>query len=185
MPCAHRASGSSHGTGSAAPKHVTTAEVHTLVGVFRSAPDAYKAVDRLDHARVAPDHVSLIAGDAQLAADVGGRSLAIASTLGGMALGVLLAVFFIVGPAGSGWINPVGLIIGSVFVVGGLGFIGFVVGQALVVRTSHQKDYEHAVEEGGAVVAVSCSLDECDRARAVLRHVGAADIVDESDGGHL
>jgi hypothetical protein len=153
--------------------------------VFRSAADAYKAVDRLDGAKVAPDHVSLIAGDAQLAAEVGGRSHAIVGALGGTALGVVLAVFFIFGPAGAGLVNPLGVFIGSIFVAGGLGFIGFVVGQALVVRASHQNEYERAVEEGGAVVSVSCRLDECDRARAVLRHAGATDIIDESDAGHL
>jgi len=185
MPCAQRPSESTHGTGSAAPGHVTTAQVPTLVGVFRSVADAHEAVGRLDDAKVAPDHVSLIAGDARLAADVGGRSFAIAGALGGIALGIALAVVFVIGPAGPGLINPVGIFIGSVFVAGGLGFIGFVVGQALVLRTSHQNDYEHAVEEGGAVVAVSCRPDECDRARAVLSHAGAADIVDESHADRL
>lgn len=158
---------------------MTEARAHTLVGVFRSADDAYKAVGDLDHARVAPDHVSLISGDAELAADVGGRSFSIAGAIGGVLLGIILAVIFVFGPFGPGLIDPVGTLIGTVFVAGGLGFIGFVVGQALVVRTPHERDYGRAVEEGGAIVAVSCRQDECDRARAVLSHDGAVDIVDD------
>jgi hypothetical protein len=157
----------------------TARQPHTLVGVFHRGVDAYQAVRKLDEARIPPQHVSLVAGDAELAAEVGSHSFAVWGAFGGVLVGLALATVWVGFGGPSYQINPVGIAIGTFFVAGGLGFIGFVFGRALVVRGSRSTTYAHTVDGGGAVVAVACVADECDRAREVLGGAGVDDIVDE------
>ncbi len=157
----------------------TAQQVHTLVGIFRSVDDAHQALRHLDHERIPPQHVSLIANDPELAGDVGGRSFAVWGAVAGAALGLILAAAYVAFGGPTFRVNPVGIVLGAAFVAGGLAFIGLVFGRAFVVRSAHGTDYEHAVEEGGAVVTVACVPEECEQARTVLGRAGADEIVEE------
>ena len=152
---------------------------HTLVGVFHATPDAYAALRRLDGVGLPPWDVGLVSGDPELASEIASHSYAWLGATAGLLLGLILGAVY-VGFGGPGMrVNPVGIVIGAVFVAGGMGFIGFVFGRALVRRTSHASEYEHVVRDGGAIITVACISEECDRAREVLRTAGADEIVDE------
>ncbi len=152
---------------------------HTLVGVFHSTPEAYATLRRLDGAGLPPQDVGLVSGDGELAAEVGSHSYALAGAAAGVLLGLLLGAVYVVFGGPGMRVNPVGIVIGAAFVAGGMGFIGFVFGRALVRRTSRGSDYEHVVNDGGAIITVACVPEECERARDVLMTSGADEIVDE------
>ncbi len=152
---------------------------HTVVGVFHSTLNAYLAMRRLDTEGLPPKDVGLVSDDAELAGEVGSHSYAILGAVAGVLLGLLLAAVY-VGFSGPGFrVNPVGIAIGTAFVAGGMGFIGFVLGRAIVRRASRSSDYEHIVRDGGAIVTVACGPGECELAKEVLAASGADEIVDE------
>jgi hypothetical protein len=152
---------------------------HTVVGIFHSSLHAYLAMRRLDSEGVPPRDVGLVSEDPELAGEVGSHSYAILGALAGVVLGLVLAAVY-VGFSGPNFrINPVGIAIGTAFVAGGMGFIGFVFGRALLRRASRWSDYEHVVRDGGAIVTVACVPGECERAKEVLAASGADEIVDE------
>lgn len=158
----------------------TSIRPHTVVGVFRRPEAAFDALRRLDHDGVAPHHVGLVAGDPELAGEVGSRSFALAGAAGGFLLGLLVTVLYVAIGGPSFAQNVVGVVLGGAFVAFGLAFIGLVFGRALVVHTAHRAEYEHAVKDGGAIVTVECVGEECDHARHLLE--GAADeIVEEGE----
>ncbi len=157
----------------------TVTHPHTVVGVFHSNSDAFGALRRLDDAGLPPRDVGLVSGDPELAAEVGSHSYAVVGAVGGTLLGLLLAAVY-VGFSGPDFrVNPVGIVIGTAFVAGGMGFIGFVLGRAIVRRASRWSDFEHVVRDGGAVITVTCVPGECERAKEVLAASGADEIVDE------
>jgi len=157
----------------------TNPRPHTVVGVFHQTDAAYGALHELDSDGLPPQHVSLVAGDPELAGEVGSRSHPLAGAIAGFLLGVVLTVVYVVMGGPTFAQNVVGIVLGGAFVAFGLAFIGIVFGRALIVHPSHWRDYEHAVSDGGAVVTVECVGEECDHARHVLERAAADDIVEE------
>ncbi len=152
---------------------------HVLVGLFRSASSGHEALHRLDVAGLPPDHVDFVAGDPELAGEVGGRSYAMWGAIGGFVLGLgVIALFVAIGGTQMS-VSPVGIVIGGGGMALGLAFIGIVVGRSLVRRARRWREYEHVVENGGAVLAITCSGDECDRAREEMTAADADEIVDQ------
>lgn len=125
----------------------------------------------------------MIAGDPELARDVGGRSYVRVGVLIGALVGVLFAVLVLTmgGPAMA--TNPVGFTIGAIGVVGGLAFIGLVFGRSIVRRSPDAALFASEVERGDALVCVCCEGETCEQAREVLVSAGASDIRDEASTG--
>lgn len=157
----------------------TSGRPHTVVGVFHHAAAAFDALRRLDHDGLPPHHVGLVAGDPELAGEVGGRTFALAGAVGGFLLGIVVAVLYVAIGGPSFAQNLVGVVLGGAFVSFGLAFIGIVFGRALVRHTPHRAEYEHAVKDGGAIVTIECVGEECDHARHVLEGAAADEVVEE------
>ena len=162
-----------------APAVSTNLRPHTVVGVFREPDAAYEALHELDREGLPPQHVSLVAGDPELAGEVGSHSHPLAGAIAGFCLGIGLAIAYVVMGGPTFAQNVLGIVIGGAFVAFGLAFIGIVFGRALIVHPSHRREYEHVVHDGGAVVTVECVGDECDHARHVLEGAHANEVIDE------
>ncbi|MDQ6858864.1 MAG: hypothetical protein M3Z65_07710, partial [Chloroflexota bacterium] len=101
----------------------------TVVGIFNNDQRAAEALRFLDAAGFNADRVQMTADDPSRAAEIGGKTYAIPGAFAGLVAGFLLAAGFTV--AGNLANNIVGLLIGSVGVIGGLTAIGFVIGRAM------------------------------------------------------
>jgi hypothetical protein len=152
---------------------------HTVVGVFHAQDAAYEALHELDRDGLPPQHVSLVAGDPELAGEIGSHSHPLAGAVAGFFLGIVLTLVYVAMGGPTFAQNVLGIVLGGAFVAFGLAFIGIVFGRTLIVHPSHRHEYEHAVRDGGAVVTVECVGDECDHARHVLEHAHADEVVDE------
>jgi len=150
----------------------------TLVAVYHHSDAAFAALRDLDGEGLPPQHVALVADDPELAGEIGGHSYAAAGSIGGFVLGVVVSALFVAIGGPSFREDIVGVVLGGAFVCFGLAFIGNVFGRGLVVHTAHAHAYEHAVQEGGALVTVECVGDECDHARHAL--ATADEIVEET-----
>lgn len=150
----------------------------TVVGIFSNDRTAVEAMRSLDAAGFDADRVQMVADNESRAAEVGGKTLALEGGVAGLLVGVLIVTGFAVwGDLAS---NPVGLIIGSVGLVGGFAAIGFVVGRALGRHAPDAHLFAGVVRNGGAVVSVQCAADtECDLAVQVLDGAGAREVRDE------
>jgi hypothetical protein len=141
------------------------------------------AVAALARGGFGPESVEVIAGDPELARDVGGRSYVRVGVLVGALLGVLFAVLVLTmgGPAMA--TNPVGFAIGAVGVIGGLAFIGLVFGRSIVRRSPDAALFASEVERGDALVSVCCEGETCQQAKEILVTAGAGDIREEASTG--
>lgn len=152
---------------------------HVIVGVFHEPGAAFAALRRLDREGLPPQHVGLIAGDPELAGEAGGHSFPRAGAAGGFVLGLVVSALYVTVGGPSFHQNVPGVVLGGAFVSFGLAFIGTVLGRALYVHAPDHIEFEHAVQDGGAIVTIECAGDECDHARSVLRSAHADDVVDE------
>lgn len=159
------------------------APIHAVVADFPSREDAAKALSELERSGFRPEEVSIVAGDPELARDLGGRSYVRLGVVTGIVVGLLFTVSFLLMGGSAMATNPVGLAIGAAGVIGGLGFIGLVFGRSIVRRCPDAPLFASEVERGDALVAVTCEHDRCSRAREVLSGVGAADVRDEESPG--
>jgi hypothetical protein len=167
------------GTDHAAPDDVST---HALIADFPHRDAVPRALRHLHQAGIGPESVSIVFGDAELARELGGRSYVKLGVLGGAVLGLLFTVAVTVMGGSVMTISP-GYVIGAAGVIGGLGFIGLVVGRSLVSRSKDADLFAHEVERGDALISVTCEADACDRARTALLAAGAADIREEASAG--
>ena len=154
-------------------------KAHTVVAVFRRQDAAYGALRALDRDGLPPAHVAVVAGDPELAGEVGSHAHPLAGAIAGFILGIVLTVAYVAMGGRTFAQNVVGIVLGGAFVAFGLAFIGIVFGRALIVHPSHRHDYEHAVSEGGAIVTVECVGEECDHAKHVLESAAADEVVEE------
>jgi hypothetical protein len=149
----------------------------TVTGVFGSAADAQRAAHELAeegfggeaievitsetedrHARIGADTSDAVRG-ATIGASVGGIGMAI----GGIAMSVPPLLLFELQPVFAA------LLFGALGAVAGL-VIGLLVGSA----TGHQvqQEYEHVIENGGVLLAVSTDGARSARAQALLARCG-------------
>lgn len=157
--------------------------VRALVGDFPAVERAGVAVRDLMQAGFGPDRVEVIAGDPELARDVGGRSYVVLGSILGAAIGVGFTVLVVIAGGPAMLQNPAGLAIGAVGVIGGLAFIGIVFGRSLVRRSPDSALFAAEVARGDALVTVACDGEACERAREVLVGAGAEDIREEESPG--
>ncbi len=150
----------------------------TVVGIFINDHNAAEALRSLDAAGFNADRVQMTADDPSRAAEIGGKSYAIPGAFGGLVAGVLLAAGFTV--AGNLANNIVGLVIGSIGVIGGLTAIGLVIGRAMGRHSPDAHLLAGVVRSGGAVVSVQVSDEDRDLAARVLDGAGARDVRDEA-----
>jgi len=155
---------------------------HALIADFRQRDAVPRALRQLDQAGIAPESVSIVLGDPELARELGGRSYVKIGVLGGALLGVVFTIAVTVMGGSVMTVSP-GYLIGAAGVIGGLGFIGLVVGRSLVTRSPDAALFAREVERGDALISVTCESDACDRARAALLAAGAADIHEEASAG--
>jgi hypothetical protein len=153
------------------------APTKTVVGIFGSDRKAVEAMRSLDAAGFNADRVQLTADDPSRAAEIGGKTYALQGGIGGLIAGVVVVLAFSVW--GNLATDPVGLVIGAVGVVGGLTAIGFVIGRAVGRHAPDAHLFAGVVRNGGAIVSVQCSADECDFAAQVLDGAGAREVRDE------
>jgi hypothetical protein len=141
------------------------------------------AVAALTRAGFGPESVDILAGDPEMARDVGGRSFVRAGVLTGVLIGVLFSIL-VVSMGGAQMLgNPVGLAIGAIGTIGGLAFIGLVLGRSIVRRSPDAALFASEVERGDALVTVCCGGDSCDKAEAILVEEGASDVRREASTG--
>ncbi len=150
---------------------------HTVIGVFRSSFNAYVALRRLDRAGLPAQNVSLVAGKPELEAELRTLPHAPRAAIAGAAIGVLIGATYVV----FGAPGLLGDVLGILLAIAGAvaaGIVGFVVGHGIARRASRWRDFEHVVNEGGAIVSVACVPDVCDRTKDVLKRSGANRIID-------
>jgi hypothetical protein len=157
--------------------------VHAVVGDFATRDAVVDALSALAARGIAPADVSVVAGDPDLARDVGGRSYALAGFIGGALLGLALSIWFVLSGGERMLTDPFGIVIGAFGTIGGLAFIGVVVGRAIVRRSPDAQRFADEVRRGDTLVAVACDGETCDRVREALRGAGAAEIRDEESPG--
>ncbi len=156
---------------------------HAVIADFREREHAAKAVGELSRAGFRPEEVTIVAGDPELARDLGGRSYVRLGVLTGVLAGVLFTVSVVVMGGSAMPVSSVGFVIGALGVIGGLGFIGLVFGRSIVRRSPDAPLFASEVERGDVLVEVCCDGDRCAHAREVLRAAGAADLREEESPG--
>lgn len=149
----------------------------TVIGIFRSAFNAYVALRRLDRAGLPVEDVSLVAGKPELEAELKTLPHAPRAAIAGAAIGVLVGATYVIFGAPGLLADVLGILLAIAGAVAA-GIVGFVLGHSIAHRVSRWRDYEHVVKEGGAIVSVACVPDVCDRAKDVLKRSGAERIVD-------
>lgn len=156
---------------------------HSVVADFPKREQVAKALGELSRAGFRPEDVSIVAGDPELARDLGGRSYVRLGVLAGFLAGIAFTVSVVLMGGSAMPVNSVGFVLGAIGVIGGLGFIGLVFGRSLVHRCPDASLFASAVERGDVLVAVCCTGDRCQRARDTLAAVGAADVREEASPG--
>ncbi|MGH2377146.1 MAG: hypothetical protein ACRDGT_01580 [Candidatus Limnocylindria bacterium] len=141
------------------------------------------AIAALARAGFGPERVEVVAGDPELARDIGGRSYVRAGVLTGAVLGILFAALVLAMGGAEMSANPVGFTIGAIGVIGGLSFIGLVFGRSIVRRGPDAALFASEVERGDALVCVCCEGETCQKAEEVLVKAGATDIRQEASPG--
>lgn len=156
---------------------------HAVVADLPRRESIGVAVANLMRAGFGPERVTIVAGDPELARDVGGRSYATLGFVGGALLGVGFAVLVLLMGGVQMTTNPVGFAIGAFGVIGGLAFIGLVFGRSIVRRCEDAPLFAEEVARGDALVAVACEGDSCEKAHEALVAAGAADVRYEESCG--
>jgi hypothetical protein len=154
-----------------------TTPIKTVVGIFNNDRKAVEAMRSLDAAGFNADRVQMVADNESRAAEIGGKTYALEGGLVGSVVGVVVVTGF--AAWGNLASNPVGLVIGSIGVVGGFAAIGFVIGRAVGRHAPDAHLFAGVVRNGGAVVSVQCADAECDLAAQVLDGAGAREVRDE------
>ena len=153
----------------------------TLVGVFHGVDAAYAALRRIDASGdVSPQHVGLIAGDPELAREVGAHDHVVAGAVGGFILGLVLAAFYVAIGGPSLHRDGPPPVLGTAFVSFGLAFLRLLVWPRVGVPTKPERAVEHARPARTAAHPPCGTGPECDRARRLLD--GAADEIVEETG---
>ena len=157
--------------------------VRAVVADFPDRKSVGAAIAALGRAGFGPATIDVVAGDPELARDIGGRSYVRAGVLCGVLVGMLFAVVVLVmgGPAMLG--NPVGFAIGAIGTIGGFAFIGLVFGRSIVRRSPDAALFASEVERGDSLVCVCCEGESCQRAEEVLVQSGATDVREEASTG--
>jgi len=158
-------------------------EVRAVVADFPDRRTVGAAIASLARAGFGPERVDIVAGDPELARDIGGRSYVRAGVLTGVLVGLLFAAVMLVMGGPAMLVNPVGFAIGAIGTVGGLAFIGLVFGRSIVRRSPDAALFASEVERGDALVSVSCEGDACQKAEEILTQAGATDIREEASTG--
>ena len=149
----------------------------TIVGIFSSDRKAVEAMRSLDAAGFDADRVQMTGDDPSRAAEAGGKTYALEGGIAGLLAGILLVAGFTVW--GDLAMDPVGLVVGGIGVVGGLTAIGFVIGRTTGRHALDAHLFARIVQNGGAIVSVQCADRECDLAAQVLDGAGAREVRDE------
>jgi hypothetical protein len=156
---------------------------HAVVADLPRRESVGVAVAHLGRAGFGPERVTIVAGDPELARDVGGRSYAALGFVGGALAGVGFAALVLVMGGAQMTVNPVGFGIGAFGVIGGLAFIGLVFGRSIVRRCADASLFAEEVARGDALVAVACDGESCEKAHDALVAAGAADVRYEESCG--
>lgn len=157
--------------------------VHAVVADFRQREDVGHAIADLARVGFGPERVTVVAGDPELAREVGGRSYAVAGFVAGAALGIAFAALLFFMGGSTMLVNPVGFVIGALGTIGGLAFIGLVFGRSIVTSSPDAQIFADEVARGDVLLAVACEGEGCGEARAVLVQAGAVEIRDEDSPG--
>lgn len=159
------------------------ATVHSVIADFPRRDRVANALGELARAGFRPEDVTIVAGDPELARDLGGRSFDRYGVLAGFLAGILFTVSLVLMGGSAMPVNSVGFVIGAIGVIGGLGFIGLVFGRTIVRRSADAALFAREVERGDTLVAVCCTGDRCRHAADVLRTAGAEDVREEAAAG--
>ncbi len=155
-----------------------TTPIRTVVGIFSDDRKAVEAMRSLDAAGFDADRVQMTGDDPSRPAEVGEKTYALEGGIVGLIAGaVVVAGFTVWGDLAT---NPVGLIVGAIGVVGGMAAIGFVVGRTMGRHVSDAHLFARVVQNGGAIVSVQCTDQECDLTARVLNGAGAREVRDEA-----
>ncbi|MGH2450606.1 MAG: hypothetical protein ACRDGE_04925 [Candidatus Limnocylindria bacterium] len=157
--------------------------VHAVVGDLPRRESIAAAVASLTRAGFRPERVTIIAGDPELARDVGGRSYTAIGVIAGAFTGAGFVILVLLMGGPQMLVNPVGLVIGAIGVIGGLAFIGLVFGRSIVRRCEDAQLFAEEVARGDALIAVACEGEACDKAREALVAAGAAEVRAEESCG--
>jgi hypothetical protein len=155
---------------------------HAVIADFRARDRVPVALAELGRSGFRPESVSIVSGDPGLARDLGGRSYVAIGVLAGCVSGIVFIISVTL-MGGSVMTMSPGFVIGALGVIGGLGFIGLVVGRSLVRRCPDADIFGSEVERGDVLVAVGCEGATCHGARDALASAGAADIYEEASVG--
>ncbi len=156
----------------------STTPLHTIVGIFGNDRTALEAVRSLDAAGFEASRVEMVGDDPSRAAEMGGKTFASQGFVAGAIVGLIVTAVFTI--MGNLQVNPVGLVVGGIGVVGGLAVIGLVIGRTIGRHAPDAHAFEGAVRHGGAVVSVQCTAAERDLAARVLDGAGATSVRDEA-----
>jgi len=159
------------------------AAIHSVIADFPKRELVPRALGELARAGFRPEDVSIIAGDPELARELGGRSFDRYGVLAGFLAGILFTISVVLMGGSAMPVNSVGFVIGALGVIGGLGFIGLVVGRSIVRRSVDASRFASEVERGDTLVAVCCTGDQCLHAKDVLSAAGAEDVREEMAAG--
>jgi hypothetical protein len=159
------------------------AAVHSVIADFPKREQVARALAELSRAGFRPEDVSVVAGDPELARDLGGRSYDRFGVLAGFLAGILFTVSVVLMGGSQMPVSSVGSVIGAIGVIGGLAFIGLVFGRSIVRRCADASLFASEVERGDTLVAVCCTGDGCRHAADVLRAAGAEDVREELSPG--
>jgi hypothetical protein len=154
-----------------------------VIGDFPRRDTLGKTLQTLGREGFRPEDISIVADDPELARDLGGRSYVRMGVAAGVAAGIVFTAAVILMGGSAMPVNSVGFVIGALGVIGGLGFIGLVLGRAIVRRSPDASLFAKEVERGDVLVAVCCTGDTCRHARDVLLEAGAADVREEASAG--
>ncbi len=150
----------------------------SVVGVFRDEDAARAAIHRLDAAGFPPDRVAVVAGNVRQAREAAG-SYSLPGAFVGAVAGAMVVLLFIAIGGDVMVANGVALALGTFALVAAGALIGILAGRAELFKEREYERLESAVEHGDALVTISCDHEECVRATAALREMGALQVRDE------
>jgi len=166
-----------------------------VYGIYSSVSQAEQAVDRLMEAGFLSANISVLLPDQRSTRDFAHEKdtkapegAAVGAATGGIVggtLGLLAGIGALAIP-GVGPLIAAGPIMGALAGLGVAGTVGGIVGAlvGLGIPEYEAKRYEGRLKNGGVLLSVHCNTSaEVDRAKEILKQIGAEDVSSASESG--